>query len=313
MSNQDRVDELVLELLDSGRTPEEICRDCPELLTQVRTTWLRVRAVDAELSSILPGSNGDRETLVPFDGELPQIPGYEMQRVLGRGGVAIVYLAQHVRLGRSVAVKMLLAGHHAKPRELDRFSREARTLAELHHPNIVQIFDVADYNGCPYFTMEYLNGGSLSDRVKERPMPAKDAARMIATFAEAIHAAHQSGIIHRDLTPSNILFTADGVPKITDFGLARHLHETGRLTITGAALGTPGYMAPEQADGRGSETGPATDVYGLGAILYKLLTGRPPFQAETTASNHSTVAVRRTVAARRSSILACREIWKRFA
>ena len=118
------------------------------------------------------------------------------------------FLAQHVRLGRSVAVKMLLAGHHAKPRELDRFSREARTLAELHHPNIVQIFDVADYNGCPYFTMEYLNGGSLSDRVKERPMPAKDAARMIATFAEAIHAAHQSGIIHRDLTPSNILFTA---------------------------------------------------------------------------------------------------------
>ena len=169
-----------------------------------------------------------------------------MQRVLGRGGVAIVYLARHVRLGRSVAVKMLLAGHHAKPRELDRFSREARTLAELHHPNIVQIFDVADYNGCPYFTMEYLNGGSLSDRVKERPMPAKDAASMIATFAEAIHAAHQSGIIHRDLTPSNILFTADGVPKITDFGLARHLHETGGLTITGAALGTPGYMAPNK-------------------------------------------------------------------
>ena len=283
MSNQDRVDELVLELLDSGRTPEEICRDCPELLAQVRTTWLRVRAVDAELSSILPDSNGYRETLVPFDGELPQISGYEMQRVLGRGGVAIVYLAQHVRLGRSVAVKMLLAGHHAKQRELDRFSREARTLAELHHPNIVQIFDVADYNGCPYFTMEYLNGGSLSDRVKERPMPAKDAASMIATFAEAIHAAHQSGIIHRDLTPSNILFTADGIPKITDFGLARHLHETGGLTITGAALGTPGYMAPEQADRRGGEIGPAADIYGLGAVLYKLLTGRPPFQAETTA------------------------------
>ena len=230
-----------------------------------------------------PDSNGYRETLVPFDGELPQIRGYEMQRVLGRGGVAIVYLARHVRLGRSVAVKMLLAGHHAKPRELDRFSREARTLAELHHPNIVQIFDVADYNGCPYFTMEYLNGGSLADRVKERPMPAKDAASMIATFAEAIHAAHQSGIIHRDLTPSNILFTADGVPKITDFGLARHLHETGGLTITGAALGTPGYMAPEQADRRGSEIGPAADIYGLGAVLYKLLTGRPPFQAETTA------------------------------
>ena len=283
MAKQDRVDELVLDLLDSGRTPEEICRDCPELLSQVRTTWLRVRAVDAELSSILPDSNGFRETHIPFDGELPQLPGYEMQRVLGRGGVAIVYLAQHVRLERSVAVKMLLAGQHAKAHELDRFSREARSLAGLHHPNIVQIFDVADYNGCPYFTMEYLNGGTLSDRVKERPMPAKDAARITATFAEAIHVAHQSEIIHRDLTPSNILFTADGVPKITDFGLARHLHETNGLTRTGAALGTPGYMAPEQADGRGSEIGPAADVYGLGAILYKLLTGRPPFQAETTA------------------------------
>ena len=284
MSNQDQVDELVLELLDSGRTPEEICRDCPELLAKVRATWLRVRAVDAEFSSILPGSNGHRETIVPFDGELPQITGYEMQRVLGHGGVAIVYLAQHVRLGRSVAVKMLLAGQHAKARELDRFSREAKTLAELHHANIVQIFDVGEYNGCPYFTMEYLNGGSLSDRVKERPMSAKDAARMIATFAEAIHVAHQSGIIHRDLTPSNILFTTDGVPKITDFGLARHLYDNGGLTLTGAALGTPGYMAPEQADGRGSKTGPAKDVYGLGAILYKLLTGRPPFQAETSAS-----------------------------
>ena len=285
MSNQDRVDELVLELLDSGRTPEEICRDCPELLAKVRSTWLRVRAVDAEFSSILPGSNGTCETLIPFGGELPQIPGYEMQRVLGRGGVAIVYLAHHVRLQRSVAVKMLLAGPLAKTRELERFSRETRTLAELHHPNIIQIFDVGDYNGCPYFTMEYLNGGSLSDRVKERPMPAKDAARMIAALAEAIHAAHESEIIHRDLTPSNILFTTDGVPKITDFGLARHLHgDTGGLTLTGAAVGTPGYMAPEQADGRGSKTGPAKDVYGLGAILYKLLAGRPPFQAETTAS-----------------------------
>ena len=138
----------------------------------------------------------------------------------GRGGVAIVYLAHHVRLRRSVAVKMLLAGPLAKTRELERFSRETRTLAELHHPNIIQIFDVGDYNGCPYFTMEYLNGGNLSDRVKERPMPAKDAARMIATLAEAIQAAHESEIIHRDLTPSNILFTTDGVPKITDFGLA---------------------------------------------------------------------------------------------
>ena len=284
MSNQDRVDELVLELLDSGRTPEEICRDCPELLAKVRSTWLRVRAVDAEFSSILPDANGHHETIVPFDGELPRITGYEMQRVLGRGGVAIVYLAQHIRLGRPVAVKMLLAGRHAKQRELDRFSRETRTLAELHHANIVQIFDVGEYNGCPYFTMEYLDGGSLADRVKERPMPAKDAANMIATFAEAIHVAHQRGIIHRDITPANILFTADGVPKVTDFGLARHLQETGGLTFTGAALGTPGYMAPEQAGRRGSEIGPAADVYALGAILYKLLTGRPPFQAETTAS-----------------------------
>jgi serine/threonine-protein kinase len=196
---------------------------------------------------------------------------------------AIVYRAWHLGLNRLVALKMLLAGPFAQPQEQARLVREARAVAALHHPNIVQVFDVGDVQGRPYFTMELVEGGSLADKIQAAPQPARQAAALLATLADAIHAAHQSGIVHRDLKPANILFTKGGTPKVMDFGLARRLESNGGLTLSGAPLGTPSYMSPEQA--RGEKTvGPATDVYALGVILYEMLTGRPPFHGDSAAA-----------------------------
>src|SRR5262249_5689787 len=214
---------------------------------------------------------------------LPQVPGYEVQGELGRGGMGVVYRAWHLRLGRAVALKMLLAGPCARPEELERFRREAQAVAALRHANIVQVYDVGDVEGRPFFTMEFVEGGNLAEQIQGIPQPARQAAALVATIAEAVHAAHQSGIVHRDLKPANILLTADGTPKLTDFGLARRLEGAAGLTLSGAPVGTPGYMAPEQAKGKPRDIGPAADTYALGAILYEMLTGRPPFRADTAA------------------------------
>jgi len=206
-----------------------------------------------------------------------------VQGVLGHGGMGVVYKAWHQRLHRTVAVKMLLAGDYARPQELGRFLREAETVAGLRHANIVQVHEAGDVDGRPYFTMEFVEGGSLAEKLAGTPQPAGQAAALVATVAEAVHAAHQRGIVHRDLKPGNILLTADGTPKLADFGVARRLEGAAGLTQSGAPLGTPSYMAPEQAEGKTRDVGPATDTYALGAILYELLTGRPPFRAETAA------------------------------
>src|SRR4029077_18787522 len=157
-----------------------------------------------------------------------------------------------------------------------RFRREAEAAAGLQHPHIVQVHDTGEHECGPYFTMEYLAGGSLAQKLAATPQPVRHAAALMATLAEAVQAAHQGGIVHRDLKPANILLTRDGTPKVTDFGLARRLEGDGGLTLSGTPLGTPCYMAPEQARGQRSAIGPATDVYALGAILHELLTGRPP-------------------------------------
>jgi len=285
MPDDSPVEELLQTLLDSGGTPEEVCRTCPELLPQVRAAWQRLRAVEAEVSALFPeptSLNGSAPRALPA-ADLPRIPGYEVQQILGRGGMGVVYKAWHQRLNRAVALKMLLAGAYARPEELQRFLREAEAVAGLNHANIVQVHDVGGLEGRPYFTMELVEGGSLAQKVAGTPQPARQAAALVATVAEAIQVAHQSGIIHRDLTPSNILLTADGTPKITDFGLARRL-EGGGLTLSGVIMGTPSYMAPEQARGQKEGLGPASDTYALGAILYELLTGRPPFRSETAAA-----------------------------
>jgi serine/threonine-protein kinase len=168
--------------------------------------------------------------------------------------------------------------------------REAETVAGLRHANIVQVHEAGDVDGRPYFTMEFVEGGSLAHKLAGAPQPARQAAALVATVAEAVHAAHRRGIVHRDLKPGNILLTADGTPRITDFGLARRLEGAAGLTQSGAPLGTPSYMAPEQAEGKSREVGPAADIYALGAILYELLTGRPPFRAETAAETLRQVA-----------------------
>jgi serine/threonine-protein kinase len=195
--------------------------------------------------------------------------------------MGIVFRARHVGLNRQVAIKMLLAGAYAQPNERERFRREAEAVARLRHPNVVQVYDVGEEDGRGYFTMEYVDGGSLAQKLACSPMPARAAAELLTVLAAAVHAAHTAGIVHRDLKPGNVLLTTDGTPKVGDFGLARRLDGDSELTGTGVAIGTPSYMAPEQVEGKSDEVGPAIDVYALGAILYELLTGRPPFKGET--------------------------------
>ena len=284
MLDNPQVDALLEELHVSGRTPDEVCRACPELLPQVRAGWQRLRAMEAKVEALFPTSVDDAGPCALPTNDLPNIRGYEMQGVLGYGGVGVVYKAWHQRLNRAVALKMLIAGAYAHPEELERFRREAEAVAGLRHANIVQVHDIGDLDGRPYFTMEFIEGGSLSQKLAGTPQPAPAAAALVATLAEAVQMAHQSGIIHRDLKPANILLTADGTPKITDFGLARRLDGGDGLTLSGIPMGTPSYMAPEQAKGQRDAIGPATDVYALGGILYEMLTGRPPFRAETAAA-----------------------------
>jgi WD40 repeat protein len=208
------------------------------------------------------------------------IPGYELLGELGRGGMGVVYMARHIKLNRIVALKMILAGGHAAQGELTRFRIEAEAIARLQHPNIVQVYEISEHEGKPFFSLEYVVGGSLDRKLAGTPQPPAQAAKLIGTLARAIHYAHSLGIIHRDLKPANVLLTTNGTPKIADFGLAKQLDVAG-ATATGAVMGTPSYMAPEQAGGKTRELGPACDVYALGAILYESLTGRPPFRAAT--------------------------------
>ncbi|HXD87525.1 MAG TPA: protein kinase, partial [Urbifossiella sp.] len=231
-------------------------------------------------------------------GEFPQVAGYEIIEELGRGGMGVVYLAMQSGLSRLVALKMILAGSSANPKDLDRFRQEAEAIARLHHPNIVQIYDIGEADCIPYFALEFVEEGNLGKRIGGEVQEHKPAAQFIETLARAIHFAHQRGIVHRDLKPANILLAnepdhapviADPIhrplqsfrPKITDFGLAKRLDASSDGTQTGEVIGTPSYMAPEQAGSRHHLIGPATDVYALGAILYEMLTGRPPFKGPT--------------------------------
>jgi tetratricopeptide (TPR) repeat protein/predicted Ser/Thr protein kinase len=228
-----------------------------------------------------PPAPAAERTPVGPPGGAPDVPGYEVLSELGHGGMGVVYKARQVSLNRSVALKVLLAGPRAGARGLSRFQSEAEVLARLQHPNIVQVYEVGEHEGRAFFAMEYVAGASLSAHIAGTPRPAREAARLVADLARAMHFAHERGVVHRDLKPQNVLLTPDGTPKIGDFGLAKQLDSDGGQTRTGDVMGTPSYMAPEQAAGKGKLVGPATDVYALGAILYEMLTGRPPFRAGT--------------------------------
>jgi tetratricopeptide (TPR) repeat protein len=263
---------------------DEYLQRFPQFTTQLRAvfevdSWLSASPLEA--SAAVGTESSTSVTPVEHEGELPPlpcIPGYEILGRLGRGGVGVVYKALQERLNRLVALKMLLVAAHADAAQVARFRAEAEAQARVQHPNIVQIFEVGEADGWPYLALEFVDGGGLADRLDGTPQPVRWTAELVETLARAMQHAHQRGLVHRDLKPANVLLSADGTPKISDFGLAKRVQEgAGSPTHSGDILGTPSYMAPEQAAGEMNKVGPAADVYALGAILYELLTGRPPF------------------------------------
>ncbi|HEY7427883.1 MAG TPA: protein kinase, partial [Gemmataceae bacterium] len=304
----DRLEGLLLqweELAEQGRpaSPEELCRDCPELLDELHRRVRALLALYPALGGPPTGNTAAALDTTPRAVAGParpvNIPGYEILGELGRGGMGVVYKARHLALGRVVALKMVLAGAHAGAEQRRRFRAEAEAAALLSHSHIVQVYEVGEHDGCPYFSLEYIEGRNLQDILSEfRPAPAESAA-LVEQLARAVDYAHRRGVVHRDLKPANVLlsFSRDAErsaganarrsasrlnewgPKITDFGLAKRLDDEQARTRTGDVVGTPSYMAPEQADGKLGKAGPATDIYSLGALLYEMLAGAPPFES----------------------------------
>ncbi len=229
-------------------------------------------------------SDVDELDLQSYPQNLPDIGEYEILEMVGRGGMGVVYKARQHHHERIVALKTLIGGAQADADFKRRFWREARLASKLNHPNIVRVLDVGEHEGQPYFCMEFVPGTNLAQKTVNQPLRPEAAARYVEAVARAVHYAHEQGVLHRDLKPSNILVDADDCPKVTDFGLARQMDsESIGLTLSGMMLGTPGYLPPEQLSAGSGEFGPTSDVYGLGAILYHLLTGRPPYLSSTVA------------------------------
>jgi len=262
---------------------EEQCSLHPEFAADLRELWGAIVVANAagsvSITSSIPSNTRDTD----YSSGILQLPArfgeYELQEEIGRGGMGVVYRALHVSLGREVALKMILRGQLASEADRDRFAAEAQAAAKLEHPGIVPVYEVGELEGRPYFTMKYIRGTTLSQRLQQGPMQAREAAELLAKVAKAIHFAHSRGILHRDIKPSNILLDENNEPHVTDFGLAKQVSDATSITRTGAVLGTPAYMSPEQASGQRSQMGPGSDVYSLGVVLYHMLTGRPPFQA----------------------------------
>jgi serine/threonine-protein kinase len=259
----------------------------PELADELRRLWGAVMLADALGSHLTQaGAALDLPTAAPPEhpswNSLPlpyRLGDYELLEEIGHGGMGVVYRARQISLGREVAVKMVLRGPLASEADLARFRAEAEAVARLDPPGIVPVYEVGETEGRAFFSMKYVSGRTLSQVLSDGPLPPRDAARLLHEVCRAVHYAHQQGVLHRDLKPSNILIDEEGRPHVSDFGLAKQVTDAASLTKTGAVLGTPAYMAPEQAAGNRGQVGPASDVYSLGTILYHMLTGRPPFQA----------------------------------
>jgi serine/threonine-protein kinase len=289
--HDERLALIVSDLSDRAQRGEEVnleaeCRRHPQFAKDLRELWgviVVARAAGSHASQLGPGAG----TANDYPGDSVALPcrfgDYELRQELGRGGMGVVYRAQQTSLGREVALKMILRGQLASPADRGRFEAEAQAAARLDHPGIVPVYEVGEIDGCPYFSMKYVRGTTLAQRLAEHPLPPREAARILAAVARAVHFAHMRGVLHRDLKPSNILLDEQGEPHVSDFGLAKHVSDDLELTRTGNVLGTPAYMAPEQAAGARAQIGPRSDVYSLGVILYHMLTGRPPFQAASPA------------------------------
>ena len=309
-TRDERLAQLLGELTEQsrqGRPPdlESLARQHPDLASELRPLWGTVQVAEAMGAS----RQSDRQSNRPEPKETSEAdatPGadatrslgdYELEKEIGRGGMGVVYKARQRSLDRAVAVKMILRGSWASGEDLARFRREAEAAARLHHANIVAVHEVGEHDGQPYFSMEYVGGATLAQMLRDGPLPPREAARILIGVCRAVHHAHQAGVLHRDLKPSNVLMDSDGQPRVTDFGLAKRVtggsagspaaggtrtgFDIGSLTHSGDIVGTPSYMPPEQAAGSRGELGPSSDVYSLGAILYEMLTGRPPFRAAT--------------------------------
>lgn len=277
---------LISDLADRAQRGEQIsleeqCRSHPQFANDLRELWGAVM-----VAQVAGKSSSVEETLSPRTHDTPsgsldlpsRLGDYLLLEELGRGGMGVVFRARQESLSREVAVKMILRGELARNNERERFQAEAQAAARLDHPGIVPVYEVGEIEGRPYFSMKFIRGTTLAQRLAEGPIPSREAARLLVGVARAIHFAHEKGVLHRDLKPSNILIDEMGQPHVTDFGLAKQISDEPSLTRTGAILGTPAYMAPEQAAGNRGQVGPQSDVYSLGVVLYHMLTGRPPFQ-----------------------------------
>ncbi|MFI4876988.1 MAG: serine/threonine-protein kinase [Blastopirellula sp. JB062] len=266
---------------------DQVAAAHPDLAADLRELWGAVMLADAVATQARSNqeltraaSDSTSEHLAPLS--LPADFGdYVLLEEIGRGGMGIVYRARQKSLDRIVAVKMVLRDRLASREDQARFRSEAEAAARIEHPAIVPIYEVGELDRRCYFTMKYVEGETLSERIARGPLPPREAAKLLQQISDAVHCAHQQGVLHRDLKPSNILLDQSGRPLVTDFGLAKKTVDGVDLTRTGAILGTPTYMAPEQAAGNRGRIGPVSDVYSLGTILYAMLTGRPPFQGDS--------------------------------
>jgi WD40 repeat protein len=291
--HEDRLAEALLsyqKAVEAGRQPErlEFLRRYPELAGELDTllsagqqVGVLLSPLKAAMGSGIPTAGLSHAVATGVPTALPRLPGYEVLVELGRGGMGVVFKAHECKLDRIVALKMILAGRLASDNDIQRFRAEAQAAARLDHPGIVPVYEVGEHEGLHYFTMAFIDGTSLADHLRDGPLAPKEAGRLVRDLAGAIVYAHLHGIVHRDLKPANILIDLKGQPKLTDFGLAKWTQTASDMTGTGQILGTPSYMSPEQAQGSNSDVGPASDIYGLGALLFALMTGRPPFQAAT--------------------------------